>query len=145
MKRLSKEHLKADPGEFNCYCNDGFTLLEIIVERVSGQSFTDYVDEYICKPLSVTETGSVWNMDMDRQAPIYINGNVRLGHEYCQLIGAGGILSNASEVCTFGSAFFTGNDVLLSGKMKKEMAENNKAGGCSESFGLGWDEVEKED
>lgn len=145
LKNLSKEQLKAAPGEFNCYCNDGFTLLEIIVERVSGLSFSDYVNENICKPLSLTDTGSVWNMDMDRQAPIYINGNVRLGHEYCQLIGAGGIISNASDVCTFGSAFFTGNDVLLSGKMKKEMAENNKTGDCAENFGLGWDEVEKAD
>ena len=145
LKNLSKEQLKAAPGEFNCYCNDGFTLLEIIVERVSGLSFSDYVNDNICKPLALTDTGSVWNMDMDRQAPIYINGNVRLGHEYCQLIGAGGIISNASDVCTFGSAFFTGNDVLLSGEMKKEMAENNKTGDCAENFGLGWDEGEKAD
>lgn len=145
LKKLEGEKLKADPGAFNCYCNDGFTLLEIIVERVSGKTFTEYMEENICKPLSMENTGSIWNMDMDRQAPIYINGNVKLEPEYCTLVGAGGVVSNAEEVCTFGSAFFTGNDVLLSEESKKEMAENNKAGGSAENFGLGWDEVEKED
>ena len=108
-------------------------------------SFTEYMEKNICSPLSLENTGSIWNMDMDRQAPIYINGNVKLGHEYGQAIGAGSIVSTAEEVCTFGSAFFTGNNVLLSEKSKKEMTENNKAGGCAENFGLGWDEVEKED
>ena len=145
LKKLEGEKLKADPGAFNCYCNDGFTLLEIIVERVSGKTFTEYMEENICKPLSMENTGSIWNMDMDRQAPIYINGNVKLEPEYCTLVGAGGVASNAEEVCTFGSAFFTGNDVLLSEESKKEMAENNKTGGSAENFGLGWDEVEKED
>jgi Beta-lactamase class C and other penicillin binding proteins len=45
LKNLQSENLKANPGEFNCYCNDGFTLLEIIVERVSGMSFTEYMEE----------------------------------------------------------------------------------------------------
>ncbi|SEQ35363.1 CubicO group peptidase, beta-lactamase class C family [Lachnospiraceae bacterium NE2001] len=145
LKNLESEQLKADPGAFNCYCNDGFTLLEIIVERVSGMTFTEYMEENICKPLSISNTGSVWNMDMDRQAPIYVNGNVKLEPEYGLAIGAGGIASTAVDVSTFGSAFFTGNNVLLSEESKKEMAENNKTGDSAENFGLGWDEVEKED
>ena len=145
LEKLSRQHLKAAPGEFNSYCNDGFTLLEILVERVSGMSFTEYMDKNICSPLSLENTGSIWNMDMDRQAPIYINGNVKMGHEYGQAIGAGSVVSTAEDVCNFGSAFFTGNNVLLSEESKKEMAENNRAGDCAENFGLGWDEVEKED
>ena len=145
LKNISGEHLKADPGTFNCYCNDGFTLLEIIVERVSGKTFTEYMEENIRRPLSVSNTGSVWDMDMDRQAPIYINGNVKLEPEYVSAIGAGGVVSNAEEVAAFGSAFFKGNDVLLSEEVKKEMAENNKTGDSTENFGLGWDEVEKGD
>ena len=145
LKNIEGEHLKADPGTFNCYCNDGFTLLEIIVERVSGKTFTEYVEENIVRPLSVSNTGSVWDMDMDRQAPIYINGNIKLEPECVSAIGAGGVVSNAEDVAVFGSAFFTGNDVLLSEEAKKEMAANNKTGDSTENFGLGWDEVEKED
>lgn len=140
LKHLETQRLKADPGAFNCYCNDGFTLLEILVERVGGESFTDYIEENICRPLSLDNTGSIRNMDINNQAPIYVNGNVKMEHECAQLIGAGGIMSDASDVCTFGTAFFTGNEVLLSEKAKSEIAKNNRTGGRM-NYGLGWDSV----
>ncbi|MBO4337819.1 MAG: beta-lactamase family protein, partial [Lachnospiraceae bacterium] len=145
LDHLKPQSLKADPGAFNCYCNDGFTLLEILTERVSGKTFTQYLTDNICRPLSLDHTGSLWNMDLCEQAPIYVSGNIRLAPECPQLIGAGGIMSDAADVCTFGSAFFTGNDVLLSDASKNEMAKNNQTGDSTEKFGLGWDSVEKND
>lgn len=47
LKNLENQRLKADPGEYAAYCNDGFTLLELLVERVSGMSYTDYVEKNI--------------------------------------------------------------------------------------------------
>ena len=38
INTLARAHLKHDPGAMQVYCNDGFTLAEIIVERVSGRS-----------------------------------------------------------------------------------------------------------
>ena len=145
LEHLKTQYLKADPGAFNCYCNDGFTLLEILVERLSGMNYTEYVEEYICKPLALDNTGTMWNMDINAQVPIYVNGNTRIAHECTQLLGAGGIMADASDVCTFGSAFFNGNDLLLSDVAKKKMAESNRAGDGAENFGLGWDEVGKKD
>lgn len=141
---LQKEGLKYEPGTCNCYCNDGFTLLEILVERVSGMTFTDYLKKNICKPLSLEKTGTPWNMDADGLVPIYVNGDVKMASERVSAIGAGGIISNARDVSSFGAAFFAGNKGLLSEKAKKEMAKNYQIG-CQESFGLGWDEVTKKD
>ena len=45
LEELSSQTLKADPGAFSVYCNDGFTLAELVVEAVSGLDFMDYVDE----------------------------------------------------------------------------------------------------
>ena len=145
LKHLESQYLKADPGAFNCYCNDGFTLLEILVERVSGMTFTEYMEDMICKPLDLKNTGTAWNMDLKDQAAVYVNGNVRIAHECPQLIGAGGIMSDAEDVCAFGTGFFAGNDVLLSGDARDKMAESNRAGDSAENFGLGWDEVGKKD
>lgn len=144
LEHLKTQYLKADPGAFNCYCNDGFTLLEILVERVSGKTFTEYLEEHICEPLSLDNTGTMWNMDINDQVPIYVNGNIRIAHECPQLLGAGGIMSDAADLCTFGTAFFSGNNVLLSDEAMKEMAESNAAGGA-ENFGLGWDSVGRQD
>lgn len=146
LEHLSSERLKAAPGEYTCYCNDGFTLLEILVERVTGQSFTDYVEENICAPLGLKNTGSMWNMNLDsNQVPLFTENGVRLPAEYTQLIGAGGILSDSEDLCKFGTAFFDGNDVLLSESAKKEMSTKNTAPGVLDSFGLGWDDVSIED
>ena len=146
LERLSVERLKYTPGEYNCYCNDGFTLLEILVERVSGMSFTDYLEKNISEPLGLDNTGTIWNRsDIDAQAPIYINGNVRLAAECPQLFGAGGISSDAEELCTFGTAFFKGEEILLSENAKNSMTESQAAETSGYDWGLGWDEVSIKD
>ena len=141
LEVLSKERLKAAPGEYNCYCNDGFTLLEILVERVSGMSFTEYMEENISLPLGLDNTGSMWNMETSNLARYYMNGNIRMTADVCQTIGAGGVMTDVEELCTFGSAFFEGNNVLLSEEAKNMMAENQVTGLSTECYGLGWDEV----
>ncbi|MBU7321136.1 serine hydrolase domain-containing protein, partial [Paenibacillus oleatilyticus] len=45
--KLQSEHLNANPGEFSVYCNDGFGLLEIMIERVSGMSYTEFLAKYV--------------------------------------------------------------------------------------------------
>jgi CubicO group peptidase (beta-lactamase class C family) len=55
MVRHQKE-LNFDPGEEHLYCNTGYTLLAEIVERVSGQSFREYTEANIFKPLGMANT-----------------------------------------------------------------------------------------
>jgi CubicO group peptidase (beta-lactamase class C family) len=55
MVRNQKE-LNFDPGQENLYSNTGYTLLAVIVERVSGQTFRDYTEANIFKPLGMTNT-----------------------------------------------------------------------------------------
>ena len=43
LERLAVQRLKAGPGAYSVYCNDGFTLAQLVVEAVSGQEFMDYV------------------------------------------------------------------------------------------------------
>jgi CubicO group peptidase (beta-lactamase class C family) len=55
MVRYQRE-LNFDPGAENLYSNTGYTLLAVIVERVSGQSFREYTEANIFKPLGMTNT-----------------------------------------------------------------------------------------
>lgn len=48
--------LNFPPGSEYIYSNTGFTLLGVIVKRVSGQSLRDFADERIFKPLGMTNT-----------------------------------------------------------------------------------------
>jgi len=142
LEELQTQRLKAEPGEFSAYCNDGFELLELVVENVSGMSFTDYVEENICKPLDMQQTGSAWNaFRTDEMVDTYINGNIRVAPDYCMDIGSGGILSTAEELTRFGSTFFKGDNTLLSEQSKQEMASTDVTDKYEDGFGLGWDRV----
>ena len=48
--------LNFKPGEEYLYCNTGFTLLAVVVKRVSGQSLRDFAAERIFKPLGMHAT-----------------------------------------------------------------------------------------
>lgn len=146
LENLKTQTLKADPGAYAAYCNDGFTLLEIIVERVSGMDFTSYIEENIAAPLNLTQTGTALNADeLGTLVDIYSNG-LNYDYEYCMALGSGGVYATASDVANFGASFWTGNDVLLSEESKDEMGTmwtEDAYENYMDTCGLGWDFAEQ--
>ena len=53
-----KRGLKFEPGSRWEYSNYGFLLLGVIIEKVSAESYYDYVREHVYKPAGMTSTGS---------------------------------------------------------------------------------------
>ena len=51
-----QQELNFKPGEEFLYCNTGYTLLGIIVERVSGKSLRDFCEGNIFQPLGMRST-----------------------------------------------------------------------------------------
>ena len=47
-----------EPGSQYAYSNYGFTLLGAVIEKVSGRSYYDYVQEHVYTPAGMTSTGS---------------------------------------------------------------------------------------
>lgn len=141
LENLRGERLKAEPGAFGCYCNDGFDVLELIAERVSGESYTDYLENHICKPLGMQQTGTPWNAFMTNEQMRVFSSGTEFPPEFDMTFGGGGLLSTAPELAKFGSAFFTGNNLLLSEKSKDEMKQNYAKAEYEDACGLGWDTV----
>ena len=48
------------PGSEFKYSGGGYTLLQLLVEEVSGQSFASYMDETVFKPLGMMHSSYVW-------------------------------------------------------------------------------------
>ncbi|MDE7273359.1 MAG: beta-lactamase family protein [Lachnospiraceae bacterium] len=143
---VSRVRFKAAPGEYACYNNVGFMLMEHIVENVSGMSYTDYVRNNIASKIGADHTGTAWSLysgDMgDTQVSLY-RGSLPIEYPYEMAAGTGGIYATASDVANFGSVFFTGNDVLLSDDAKTQMSTRWNDDTKYESYGLGWDFVEQ--
>ncbi|WP_433583727.1 serine hydrolase domain-containing protein [Paenibacillus amylolyticus] len=150
LEQLASQNLKADPGAFSVYSNDGFTLSEIMVERVSGMSFTAFIHQYFTKPLDMKHTKTPQDVvDPAAMAGIYsplVEG--QLPQENYNVIATGGIYSTAEDLVKF-SQIFTGEvQGILSSKSVEAMAQEEykrgmwpEGGDTSISYGLGWDSV----
>jgi CubicO group peptidase (beta-lactamase class C family) len=56
-KLYGSRGLAFTPGSKWDYSNYGFILLGLVIEKVSGQGYYDYVREHICVPAGMTSTG----------------------------------------------------------------------------------------
>ena len=54
--------LQFEPGSRQQYSNAGFIVLGLLVERLSGENYYDYVRRHIYEPAGMTRTGS-WPVD----------------------------------------------------------------------------------
>lgn len=138
---LARCHLKAAPGTYSVYCNDGFTLAEMVVAKVSGMPFGQFCREYITEPIGArsTRTSTTANPDYP------LIREKKKVPEYFYLQGCGGFTTTMIDLCKFGNLFLTKNDVI-SEESKAEMSkrqgvtflEEDTASIC---YGLGWDNV----
>lgn len=150
LEHLSTQSLKAEPGAFSVYCNDGFTLAEILVERVSGMEFTAFLQKYIIEPLELENTKTSQDKLESSQFPglyypIYQN---QLPNEIINVIGTGGIYSTAVDMVQFAQIFMRDGEEILSDNaiLAMEQEEYNKGIWPEEAdniidYGLGWDSV----
>jgi D-alanyl-D-alanine carboxypeptidase len=58
VRLYGKRKLEFDPGSGWQYSNYGFILLGAVIERVSGQSYYDYVREHVYAPAGMDRSGS---------------------------------------------------------------------------------------
>lgn len=150
LQQLSDQQLKADPGAFSVYCNDGFTLAEILVERVSGKSFTEFIHQQFTEPLKLDHTKTPQDeWENDKRAGLYFpTYQGQLPPESVNVIGTGGISSTAEDVVQFSQIFMGQGKGILSDKAVQAMEqEEYKKGMWPEdgdsiiNYGLGWDSV----
>ncbi|MBO4390779.1 MAG: beta-lactamase family protein [Lachnospiraceae bacterium] len=142
LQILSTQTLRDEPGHSTAYCNDGFGLLEIITERVSGMTFTEYLRKNVSDPLGADDEGTPIDFfEHPDRTPTYDSYGTPIETDYCLNIGGGGIMASAPSLSTFGTGFFKNNDTLLTQKSKALMATRAMSDPYMDGCGLGWDLV----
>ncbi|MBU3159694.1 beta-lactamase family protein [Clostridium frigoris] len=150
LEQLKLQRLKAEPGAYSVYCNDGFTLAQILVEHVTGIDYTTYITNNFVSPLKMEDTKTpVSEFDRDRLAKTYYKGiSNYLPVENLNVIGAGGVYSSAEDLCTFATTFTKNSNGILSQESIKAMENKEYLNGVwtddtdnTLGYGLGWDSV----
>ncbi|MCK5068276.1 MAG: beta-lactamase family protein [Bacteroidales bacterium] len=112
-----QEELQAAPGEEYNYNNSAFIMLAEIVERISGQTFPEFMEENVFGPLGMNST-------VVRTDPVTIISGASQGYtrdstgyketgDLYSAYGAGGIYSTPADFARWMSNF---NDPVVGGR-----------------------------
>lgn len=96
---LAAAELEWEPGTTFKYSNPGYVVLELLVEEVTGKSFSDAMRELVFEPLDMKDSGYQDDRDLVARD---VSGYFRTGrpaHELVQVPRApGGMLSTPSDI-----------------------------------------------
>lgn len=143
VRKTLEAPLRFKPGQQFGYSNAGYSLLAAVIEKVSGQSYEEFMNENIFTPAGMKYTG--YRMpEWDRKvvAHWYVgeeDNGTPLEKNYPQwhLLGNGGILSTTEDMYKWHLALL--EDKILSAQAKKKMFTPYLNG-----YGYGWDVLERE-
>ncbi|MDO4258378.1 MAG: serine hydrolase domain-containing protein [Actinomycetaceae bacterium] len=135
-----------EPGTTPAYSNYGMNALGLIVQKVSGQRFEDYVKTQIFDPLGMDST------TYEQPVPEHLKWRLSQGYtDSTQSAGAfevapqpaGSLTSSAEDFATFMNAHITRDPRILTPQSWEQMwsaAPNEKLGGMQEGerVGLGY-------
>ena len=100
--------LKADPGAFSVYCNEGFELASALIEKLSGMDYYRFLKKYFLDPIGADSTGTDSNR-LDAGAFMCAAGQAP---EYISVLGTGGIRTNISDCVRFANLFLDSGSVI---------------------------------
>ena len=145
MELAKGETLAFEPGTKWQYSNTGFLVLGKVVEKVTGQSYYDYVRERIFKPAGMTNTDSYdldlvnTNLAVGYQKE-YTDEGVRYRNNVFQHVirggPAGGGYSTVGDLLRFATALRTGK-LLSDASVKTLLAPKPELNSPEYGYGFG--------
>jgi CubicO group peptidase (beta-lactamase class C family) len=122
------------PGTRSQYSNYGYLLLGALIERITGETYYDYVTQHIFRPAGMTHTGFPLRERMKGVAVGYTGyfGNDQLKASTDQLpwrgTPAGGGVSTAGDMLLFAGALNTGKLIRLQLVTEATMKQEDSQG-----------------
>jgi CubicO group peptidase (beta-lactamase class C family) len=137
VARFSDKPLEFQPGEKGHYSNSGYILLGYLIERISGEDYAAFVQQYIFTPLGMKDSGYDSNPAIiARRASGYSPGpNGPLNASFVHMsvpFSAGGLYSTTEDLLRWERGLFGGK--LLSPSSLQKMTTPFKN---DYAFGLG--------
>ena len=126
--------LEFTPGDRMSYSNTGYVVLGLLVERLSGQGYADFLRDNIFEPLGMNDTGyDVSTTILPQRASGYTPGFANAPYTDMTVPhGAGGLYSTTEDLLRWTQGVFGGE--LLSAASLEKMTTPYKGG---YAFGIG--------
>lgn len=142
VAQVANEPLDFDPGTKWNYSNTGYILLGILIEKVSGQTYADFLENNVFHPLGMTDSG------YDRPAEIlkarasgYDLSHDRVTNaDFIDMSGpfsAGGIYSTVEDLFRWNEALARPGKLLSADSLKQMFTEYPEATHEGQHYGYG--------
>ncbi len=134
--------MQFEPGERWAYNNSGYILLGAIIEKVSGESYAQFVEGHIFKPLGMKSSyyGSTERI-IPRRIPGYQMGKGGFVNapylSMTQPFAAGSLLSTVDDLALWSDAVFSGK-LVKKEWLDKAFTPYKLKNGESSGYGYGW-------
>ncbi len=127
--------LEFEPGEGWSYCFFGYYLLGVVIERVTGKSYIEFIKENIFEPLGMSSSGLDDYREIlpDKASGYYISGDRLICSEIDTMsaFSAGALYSTVTDMLLWDEALY--NEKLVSKETMNEIFTPYK-----EEYGYGW-------
>jgi len=120
LEQLSRQKgWNFSPGEEHLYCNSGYFLMGVIVERASGKSLNEFAQEHIFKPLGMKNTH--FHDDYTRivknraDGHAHAKGGFKINNTTLNHVGDGGVFTTVEDLYLWDQAFYNhklGNELM---------------------------------
>jgi CubicO group peptidase (beta-lactamase class C family) len=109
-------------GKIWAYSNLGYALLGIVIERVSGMKYEEYISRRIFEPLKMDSSGFYYDYLSQRHLSGAFDDKGNPGTELPLFDKpAGAIYSTVNDMISFGRALIDGKEVLLKNETLEQM------------------------
>ena len=144
LKMMSEQNTTYfEPGSQYKYSNTGYALLAMIIEKISGQRFADFLKENIFEPLKMNST-------VAHEEGISVVKNRAFGYDRSDhgwirkdqsitsaVLGDGGIYSNVEDMLKWDQSLYS-DDILSDDFRKESMTRSVLTNGDKIDYGYGW-------
>ena len=143
IESLRKLPLNFSPGEKYAYSNTGYHLLAMIIRKVTGQYWSDFLQERVFDPLGMADTRviSLSNLVTNRASGyLWVDGRLQNGRFIAPTILAyagGGLRSTVLDLAKWDAALYT-ERILKRSTLEQMWTPMKLNNGSNSGYGLGW-------
>lgn len=108
-----------EPGTAFKYSGGGYTLLQLLVEEITGQTFSFYMKQEVLDPIGMTESSYVWDESRNTDLVEFYNadGSKAPHYKYTSL-AATSLYTSLADLEIFFNSFLNNKSVLKSETLK---------------------------
>jgi D-alanyl-D-alanine carboxypeptidase len=142
IELFRNEGLEFEPGTKESYSNSNYVLLGVLIEKLSGKEYGQFIEENIFKPLGMTHS---FYERVQEIIPNRVSGYARVSEGFVnaayismpQLYAAGGLCSSVDDLALWDAAAYS--DKLLKRESWERLFTPYKlASGETSAYASGW-------